>query len=293
MADPLPIAYLNGEFLPLREARVSPLDRAFLYGDAVYEVMPVYAGRVFRFTEHFDRLDRSLREIQMEPVYERARWAQVCQELVKRNGAGDMYIYVQVTRGAEFGRNHAPLPRIERTVFCFAAPPVVPAPEKLERGVQAVTAADNRWARCDVKSTALLANVLLKQLAVDAGAHETIMLRDGMLREGSSTTVHVVIGGEIRTPPRSQQILPGTTRDVVGQLAARAGIPFRECEISEAELRSAEEVFIGAATFGTLAITTLDGKPVGTGAPGPVWKRVRALFEDYKRELAGKPIEES
>ena len=293
MADPLPIAYLNGEFLPLREARVSPLDRAFLYGDAVYEVMPVYAGRVFRFTEHFDRLDRSLREIHMEPVYERARWAQVCQELVKRNGAGDMYIYVQVTRGAEFGRNHAPLPLIERTVFCFAAPPVVPAPEKLERGVKAVTAADNRWARCDVKSTALLANVLLKQLAVDAGAHETIMLRDGMLREGSSTTVHVVIGGEIRTPPRSQQILPGTTRDVVGQLAARAGIPFRACEISEAELRSAEEVFIGAATFGTLAITTLDGKPVGTGAPGPVWKRVRALFEDYKRELAGKPIEES
>src|SRR5688572_5745209 len=200
MADPLPIAYLNGEFLPLREARVSPLDRAFLYGDAVYEVMPVYAGRVFRFTEHFDRLDRSLREIQMEPVYERPRWAQVCQELVKRNGAGDMYIYVQVTRGAEFGRNHAPLPLIERTVFCFAAPPVVPAPEKLERGVKAVTAADNRWARCDVKSTALLANVLLKQLAVDAGAHETIMLRDGMLREGSSTTVHVVIGGEIRTP---------------------------------------------------------------------------------------------
>ncbi len=293
MADPLPIAYLDGEFLPLREARVSPLDRAFLYGDAVYEVMPVYAGRVFRFTEHFDRLDRSLREIQMQPVYERKRWADVCQELVKRNGGGDMYIYVQVTRGAEFGRNHAPLPEIARTVFCFAAPPVVPAPEKIERGVKAVTAADNRWARCDVKSTALLANVLLKQLAVDAGAHETIMLRDGQLKEGSSTTVHVVIGGEIRTPPRSQQILPGTTRDVVGQLAARVGIAFRACEISEAELRSADEVFIGAATFGTLAVTTLDGKPVGSGAPGPVWKRIRALFEDYKRELAGKPIEES
>ena len=293
MADPLPIAYLDGEFLPLREARVSPLDRAFLYGDAVYEVMPVYAGRVFRFTEHFDRLDRSLREIRMQPVYERKRWADVCQELVERNGGGDMYIYVQVSRGAEFGRNHAPLPEIERTVFCFAAPPVVPPPEKLERGVKAVTAPDNRWARCDVKSTALLANVLLKQLAVDAGAHETIMLRDGQLKEGSSTTVHVVIGGEIRTPPRSQQILPGTTRDVVGQLAARAGIAFLACEISEAELRSADEVFIGAATFGTLAVTTLDGRPVGSGAPGPVWKRIRALFEDYKRELAGKPIEES
>lgn len=293
MADPLPIAYLNGEYLPLKEARVSPLDRAFLYGDAVYEVMPVYAGRVFRFTEHFDRLDRSLREIRMEPPYERKRWAEVCQELVRRNGGGDMYVYVQVTRGAEFGRNHAPLPDIERTVFAFAAPPVVPPAEKIERGVKAVTATDNRWARCDVKATALLANVLLKQLAVDAGAHETIMLRDGELKEGSSTTVHVVIGGEIRTPPRSEQILPGTTRDVIAQLAARAGIPFRAARVTEAELRAADEVFIGAATFGTLAVTTLDGRPIGKGEPGPIWKRIRSLFEDYKRELAGKPIEAS
>lgn len=293
MADPLPIAYLNGEYLPLREARVSPLDRAFLYGDAVYEVMPVYAGRVFRFTEHFDRLDRSLREIRMAPAHARSRWAEICQELVRRNGGGDMYIYVQVTRGAEYGRNHAPLPEIERTVFAFAAPPVISAPEKIERGISVVTANDTRWSRCDIKSTALLANVLLKQLAVDAGAHETIVLRDGQLREGSSTTVHVVIGAEIRTPPRSEQILPGTTRDVVAELAARAGVPFRACNVSEAELRAADEIFIAAATFGTLAVTTLDGRSVGTGKPGPVWKRIRALFEDYKRELAGKPIEAS
>lgn len=293
MADPLPIAYLNGAYLPLREARVSPLDRAFLYGDSVYEVMPVYAGRVFRFTEHFDRLDRSLREIRMAPAYPRSRWAEVCQELVRRNGGGDMYIYVQVSRGAEFGRNHAPLPDIERTVFAFAAPPVVSSPEKIERGISAVTASDTRWTRCDIKSTALLANVLLKQLAVDAGAHEAIMLRAGQLREGSSTTAHVVIDGEIRTPPRSEQILPGTTRDVVAELASRAGISFRACDVSEAELRAADEIFIGAATFGTLAVTTLDGRPVGTGKPGPVWKRIRALFEDYKRELAGKPIEAS
>ncbi|NJO12768.1 MAG: hypothetical protein HC872_04070 [Gammaproteobacteria bacterium] len=188
MGAPLSIAYLNGVFLPLREARVSPLDRAFLYGDAVYEVMPVYAGRVFRFTEHFARLDRSLQEIRMAPPYPRERWAQVCQELVRRNGGGDMYIYVQVTRGAEYGRNHAPLPEIERTVFAFAAEPVISAPEKIEHGVKAITAPDNRWARCDVKSTALLANVLLKQLAVDADAHETLLLQDGQLREGSSTT---------------------------------------------------------------------------------------------------------
>jgi D-alanine transaminase len=291
MGEPLPIAYLNGEFLPLREARVSPLDRAFLYGDGVYEVMPVYGGRVFRFRQHFDRLDRSLRELRMQPVHDRKRWAAICQDLVSRNGGGDMYLYVQVTRGAEYGRNHAPLPDIERTVFAFAAPLPPIAPEKITRGVAAVTAEDTRWTRCDIKSTALLANVMLKQLAVDSGAAETIMLRDGVLMEGSSTTVHVVIGGEILAPPRSHQILPGTTRDVVGELAQRGAIPFRSATVRESELRSADEIFIGAATFGTLAVTSLDGKPVGSGAPGPVWKRIYALFDEYRRELAGTPID--
>jgi D-alanine transaminase len=291
MAEPLPIAYLNGEFLPLKDARVSPLDRAFLYGDGVYEVMPVYDGRVFRFREHFDRLDRSLGELRMKPVHTRARWVEICQELVHRNGGGDMYVYVQVTRGAEYGRNHAPLPDIDRTVFAFASrlPPI--SAEKLERGVAAITAEDIRWARCDIKSTALLANVMLKQLAVDAGVTETILLKDGLLREGSSTTVHVVIGGEIRTPPRSQQILPGTTRDVVSELAARAGIPFKAVALTEGELRGADEIFIAAATFGTLPVTRLDGKPVGSGSPGPVWKRIHAAFEAYRRELAGTPID--
>ena len=290
MAEPLPVAYLNGEFVALKEARVSPLDRAFLYGDGVYEVMPVYDGRVFRFREHFDRLDRSLNELRMKPVHPREHWAEICRELVRRNDGGDMYLYVQVTRGAEYGRNHAPLPDIERTVFAFASrlPPI--SAEKITRGVAAITADDTRWTRCDIKSTALLANVMLKQLAVDAGVTETIMLKDGYLMEGSSTTVHVVIGGEIRTPPRSNQILPGTTRDVVSELAARGGIPFKAMAVTEAEMRNAEEIFIAAATFGTLPVTRLDGKPVGSGLPGPVWKRIYELFNAYRRELAGTPI---
>ncbi len=290
MADPLPVAYLNGEFLPLKEARVSPLDRAFLYGDGVYEVMPVYGGRVFRFRQHFDRLDRSLRELRMQPVHGRERWAGICEELVRRNGGGEMYLYVQVTRGAEYGRNHAPLPDIERTVFAFAAPLPPISAEKLAQGVAAITTEDTRWTRCDIKSTALLANVMLKQLAVDADAMETIMLRNGFVMEGSSTTVHVVIGGEIRTPPRSNQILPGTTRDVVCELGQRGRIPFRAMTVSESELRRADEIFIGAATLGTLAVTLLDGKPVGSGAPGPVWERIHELFGEYRRELAGTPI---
>ena len=289
MAEPLPVAYLNGAFVPLKEARVSPLDRAFLYADSVYEVMPVYGGRVFRFREHFDRLDRSLAELRMPPVYSRARWAQMCDDLIERNGGGDMYLYVQVSRGAEYGRNHAPLPDIERTVFAFASalPPLTR--ERLEQGVAAVTAEDTRWSRCDIKSTALLANVMLKQLAIDANATEAILLRGGLLMEGASTTVHVVLGGEIRTPPKSHSILPGTTRDVVSELAAREGIAFRSTPVSAAELGKAEEVFIAAATIGTLAVTKLDGRPVGAGVPGPVWKRIHAAFEAFKRELAGTP----
>jgi D-alanine transaminase len=290
VADPLAIAWLNGEFLPLRDARVPALDRGFLFGDGVYEVAPVYGGRIFRFREHIARLDRSLHEIRMAPVYTLQRWAEVLQELVKRNGGGDMYVYAQVTRGTQFGRHHAPLPDIERTVFCFAAPPPDIPAERFARGAPAITTDDIRWARCDIKTTSLLANVLLKQLAMDAGATEVLMLRDGLLMEGATTTAHVVIKGEIRTPPRSNRILPGCTRDVVGELADRAGIPFRMCAIAEAELRGADELFIAASTFGTMPIVQLDGKPVGRGVVGPMWKRVHGLFEDYKRELAGTPI---
>ncbi len=289
MADPFPLCYLNGDYLPLREARISPLDRAFLFGDGVYEVIPVYAGRPFRFRPHFDRLDRSLAALGMAPVHTRAEWETICRQLIARNDGGDMYLYVQVSRGAEYGRNHAPPTGLAPTVFAYASPlPALPA-EKLEQGVAAVTAADTRWQRCNIKSTALLANVLLKQQAVEAGAHETILLRDGLLTEGTSTTVHVVINGEIRTPPRSPQLLPGTTQDVVTELAAQAGIPTRAMAVTEAQLRAADEIFIGAATIGPLPVTRLDGRPVGTGEPGPVWRRIREEFEACKAGLAGTP----
>lgn len=290
MAEPLPVCYLNGEYLPLKEARISPLDRAFLYGDGVYEVIPVYGGRPFRFHPHFDRLDRSLAEIGMKPVYERKRWSELCAELIRRNGGGDLSLYIQVSRGAEFGRNHAPPPGLTPTVFGFASPLAEPAAEKLEHGVAAITAEDTRWARCNIKSTALLANVLLKQLAVEAGAHEAILLRNGLLTEGTTSTVHVVIGGEIRTPPRGRQLLPGTTQDVVSELAAKAGVPARFTPVTEAELRAADEIFIGAATIGPLPVSTLDGHPVGTGKPGLVWKKIRAQFNSYKQELANTPL---
>lgn len=286
---PLPICYLNGSYLPLAEARVSPLDRAFLFGDAVYEVIPVYAGRPFRLRQHLDRLDRSLAAIRMAAPFTHAEWAEVCRELVTRNGGGDQYLYLQVTRGAEFGRNHAWPEGLAPTLFGYANALEAPSPAMLEEGVAAITAPDTRWARRDIKSTALLANVLLKKLAVDAGAFETILLERGELMEGSSTTVHVVSRGEVRTPPNGQRILPGTTRDVVNELAIRCGIVSRAARITEIELRAADEIWLAFSTRGIVPVTRLDGSPVGAGTPGPLFRNVHKAFNDYVRELAGTP----
>ncbi len=220
----LSMCYLNGAYLPLAEARVSPLDRAFLFGDAVYEVVPVYAARPFRLRQHLERLDRSLGAIRMPAPLPHERWGQICQELISRNGARDASLYIQVTRGAEFGRNHAWPEGLQPTVFAYCTDLGPLSPSLLAEGVAALTAADTRWARRDIKSTALLANILLKKLGADAGAYETIMLENGELTEGSSTTVHVVKGGVIVTPPNGHHILPGTTRDVVTELADRLGL---------------------------------------------------------------------
>ena len=286
---PLPVCYLNGEYLPLAEARVSPFDRAFLFGDAVYEVVPVYASRPFRLREHHDRLARSLAGIRMEPPLTHAGWGGILKTLIERNGGGDQYVYFQVTRGAELARNHAWPAGLEPTVFAFANTLEAISPTLLEQGVAAITAQDTRWARRDIKSTALLANTLLKKLAVDAGAFETILLERGELTEGSSTTVHVIKGGKIHTPANGRNILPGTTRDVVTELAARSGIPSASRRVSEQELRAADEIWLAFSTRGVLPVTRLDGKPVGTGKPGPLFERTHAAFVSYVRELAGTP----
>jgi D-alanine transaminase len=286
---PLPICYLNGEFLPLSAARVSPLDRAFLFGDAVYEVMPVYAGRPFRFREHFDRLARSLAGIRMPVPLSHAQWADVCHELIAQNGGGDLYLYLQVTRGAEYGRNHAWPKDLAPTLFAYCSALEPLSAQVLEQGVSAVTAEDTRWARRDIKSTALLANILLKQLSADAGAYETILLENGAVTEGASTTVHVVKDGAIRAPPNGHAILPGTTRDVVGELAVRLNVLSESGRVPEAQLRAADEIWLAFSTRGVLPVTLLDGRPVGTGKPGPVFRRMHAAFLAYTRELAGTP----
>lgn len=289
MTEPFSTCYLNGAFMPLAEARISPLDRGFLFGDGAYEVMPVYGGRPFRFDAHCARLTRSLTELRMRDPLSREQWRSVFATLIEAGGDRDQYLYWQVTRGAEQGRTHAPLPDIHRTVFAFAVPWNPPSTEVLERGLTCVSAPDTRWARCDIKSTALLANVLLRQLAVDASADETILLRDGRLTDGSSCAVHVVIGGEVRTPPNSHEILPSTTRTAVEDLTGRAGVPWRSAPVSERELRRAEEIWLSSATREVLPVTRLDGRPVGTGRPGALWRRVYEAFQSRKRELHGQP----
>src|SRR5579862_3665446 len=190
MPEPLPICHLNGALLPLREARVSPLDRSFLFGDGVYEVAAARAGKARRLAANLARLRRSLGELRIRNPHSDEQWTRLIEELIAANGGGDLYVYVQVSRGAEYGRNHAPLPDVNPTVFAFCTPLPAPSAQVLERGLSCITATDSRWARCDIKSVALLANVLLRQQSIEAGADEVILLRDGYLTEGSASAVH-------------------------------------------------------------------------------------------------------
>jgi D-alanine transaminase len=278
------IVFLNGGFLRMDEARVPVLDRGFIFGDGVYEVIPVYARRPFRLQEHLRRLQYSLDQIRLANPYPDEEWSRLVQELIARCPHRDQGLYLQVTRGVA-KRDHAFPQGAKPTVFMMTNALSTPSPEAVANGVPAITAADNRWLRCDIKSTALLGNVLLRQLAIDAGANETILLRDGWLTEGSASSVLAVRGGVILTPPKSNLILPGTTCDVVLELAAKAGMAVDIRPVSEAELRGADELWLTSATREVLAVCHLDGKSVGSGVPGPVFRRMHALFREFKQAL--------
>ena len=287
-ATPFPICYLNGEFLPLNEARVSPLDRGFLFADSVYEVLPAFEGRMFRFREHFDRLARSLGEIRIPAPFTHAEWHRVLSELISRNGGVDMYLYAQVSRGMEYGRDHAFPAQTKPTVFAMACPLPMMSAEQRANGLAAITVEDFRWGRCDIKSTMLLANVLMKQQAREAGAQEAIIVRDGDVLEGASTSVFVVLDGALLTPPNSHRILPGTTRDAALDVIGTR-FPVQVRAISIDELRRAEEVWIAAATRDVLPITNVDGLPIGSGKPGPRWLEVSEGFIALRKQLANTP----
>jgi D-alanine transaminase len=274
--------YLNGEFLPTAEARVPVLDRGFLFGDGVYEVIPVYGRRPFRLDAHLRRLQRSLDALRMDPPHDHAHWRSLIAELVARQPFDDQGIYLQVTRGVA-KRDHAFPKDVAPTVFMMGNPLVTPTAPQLAQGVAAITAADNRWLRCDIKSTALLANVLLRQMAVDQGAAETILLREGQLTEGSASNVFIVAGGVIASPPNGPLLLPGVTAEVVEDAARLEGVPLERRPVSEEQLRGADEVWITSASREVLAVSALDGSPVGNGRPGPIFARIHQRFQALKQ----------
>jgi len=279
VTTPLPTCHLDGQLMPLAAARISPLDRSFLFGDGVYEVIPVYDGRLFRTTAHLQRLARSAAALRLPNPHAPGRWRQLVQELVDANGGGRQYVYLQLSRGADAGRSHAPLPDITPTVFAFCSHWPQVRPEVLAGGLACITAEDNRWGRCDIKSVALLGNILLRQRALDAGAAEAILLREGLLTEGSASAVHVVLDDTVVTPPHSTAILPGTSRQVMEELADQLGIPRRDAPVTHAQLQAAREIWLSSATRELQPVTRLDGRPVGDGHPGPLWRRIHEAWQ--------------
>ncbi|MBI2307050.1 MAG: D-amino acid aminotransferase [Rhodocyclales bacterium] len=277
--------YLNGQYLPLADARISPLDRGFLFGDGAYEVIPVYSRRPFRIDEHLQRLQQTLDGIRLANPLTLAEWRERIERIVAAAPFDDQSVYLQVTRGADAKRDHAFPAGVPPTVFVFTAPLTTTPDAVRAAGVAAVTALDNRWLRCDLKVVALLANVLARQHAVDQGCAETILLREGFMIEGAASNIFVVKDGVLLAPPKDHRMLPGITYDVVLELAAQHGVPHKVREIFEAELRTADEVWMTSSTKEVLAITTLDSQAVGTGAPGPLAQRMYDWYQQFKDEV--------
>ena len=281
--------FLNGKLVPLEQANVSVLDRGFIFGDGVYELVPVYSRVPFRLDEHLTRLERSLGEARIRNPYSRAQWRSHIYQLVDAQDFDDQGVYFQVTRGVA-KRDHAFPKSLEPTVFMMSNPLLSPPPALVEKGGAAVSATDNRWLRCDIKSISLIGNCLLRQMSAEAGAVETILFRDGKLTEASASNVFIVKRGVIHSPPKSNLILPGITYDVVSELAHANNLPIEFREVSEAEVRAADEIWVTSSSKEVLAIVELDGKRVGDGRPGPLFRRMHQLYQEFKQKVmrAGK-----
>jgi len=281
--------YLNGKFMPIEEAQVPVLDRGFIFGDGVYELVPVYSRVPFRMDEHLARLERSLGAARIRNPHSRAEWRDIVLALVAKQPFEDQAVYFQVTRGVA-RRDHAFPKDAVPTVFMMSNPLSTPSQEAVERGATAVSAIDDRWLHCDIKSISLIGNVLLRQVSADAGGAETILFRNGKLSEASASNVFVVKRGVILSPAKSNLILPGITYDVVVEIATAAKLPLEFRDLAEAEVRSADELWVTSSSKEVLAIVTLDGRPIGNGRPGPLFREMHRLYQDFKQKVmrAGK-----
>ena len=278
--------YLNGQWVSLAEASIPVLDRGFLFGDGVYELIPVYARKAFRMEEHLRRLQHSLDGIRLQNPHSLAEWIQLIEQLIASQTYDNQSIYMQVTRGVA-PRDHAFPKGVAPTVLLMANPLYDPSREQIENGVSAITGKDIRWGRCDLKTLNLLPNVLARQAAVEQGCVETVMFRDGILTEGAASNIFVVKNGVILAPQKDHRVLPGITYDVVLELAAQNGMPASVRDIAEAEVRSADELWLTSSSREVQAIVSLDDRPVGNGLPGPVYRRMYALYQTFKRGLTG------
>jgi D-alanine transaminase len=275
-------AYLNDSFLPLEDACVPVMDRGFLFGDGVYEVIPVYGGRLFRLTQHLQRLQNSLDGVRIENPLMADAWRDLLEELVSRNSGTDQAVYLQVTRGVAPKRDHAFPAGIRPTVFAMSNP--LPEPRDIpgEQGIHAITLPDIRWQHCNIKAITLLSNVMLRQQAFEADAAEAILIKDGYATEGAASNIFIVHNGILVTPPKSAALLPGITRDLIIELAACNAVPYREAVIPEVDLHSAGEIWLTSSTREISPVVRLDNTVVGDGRPGPVWKHMSTLFQAYK-----------
>jgi len=288
------LCYLNGEYSSLRDAKVSVLDRGFIFGDGIYEVVPTYGGKLFRFDEHLARLNRSLGKLRIENPHTREQWIERSRKLVAalidKTGASDQLVYIQVTRGVAV-RDHVMPTDVQPTVFMMCSPMKPASAEQRHHGVACISARDFRWERADIKSISLLGNVLARQMSADRDATETIMFRDGFLTEAAASNVWVVHEGAVLGPPKSEHVLEGIRYELIRELCEEVGIAYNLRPIAEADVMSADELLLSSATKEVLPVTTLDGDPVGHGAlrgkPGPVYAR---LYEAYQRAKATQSI---
>jgi D-alanine transaminase len=282
--------YLNGQFVPPEQAVVPVMDRGFLFGDGVYEVIPAYGGTPRRVDAHLDRLDASLRGLGLEAPMSREGWRDVFRRLLAADPDADQAIYLQVTRGVAPVRDHRFPERPRPTVLAMAKPLALRGPAVAELGVAAVVRDDIRWSRCDIKSIALLAAVLLRQDAHECAAEEALLVRDGLVVEGSTSNLFVVSDGKVLTPPTGPYLLAGVTRALVLELLRGAGIAAEERNISASMLPHCNEIWITSSTREVMPVGRLDGAAVGTGLPGPVWRQVDRLYQDFKASLRSQRV---
>jgi len=281
------IVYLNGCYVPISEAKISVLDRGFMFADSVYEVIPVYGGALFRQNQHIDRLLYSLHEIHITPPYDAPAWLNLCAKVIEKNAFNNGHLYIQLTRGSPPSRSHTFNSDLQPTILIMCQSVDTPDLASLdnEMGISAITTNDIRWHRCDIKSTALLPNVLIRQQAKDKNAAEAIMIKDGLVTEGAASNVFIIKGNKLLTPPKSNHVLGGTTRDLVLELASTQKLTSKTAKIPLLTLETADEIWVTSSTMGIIPVVSLNDKLVGDGKPGPFWRKIAQCYANYRQNI--------